>query len=301
MITTNKSHWFSVALISILVIVYLGLIYCTWNVCRASYTLPVRHLEYDSIFADTDSQHLERLRSIDSMSGYDSVMAAILAEQKIILKRQDDLINDIRQETNNNIDKTNALISFWVGIMALFGVFIPIVLQFRLNHDSKAESKRQMEDFKNSCRLELDELKNEIENRRQNIERLRYINELNALCLGADHRMFSEVGERTDIERALWAYSTDALANWIETVFSEDSKDNEETRFQLIECMIHILATFNMLRGYGSSRHRDIMQTENSVRKLIAMITEQKYPNWKSLGETMRDLVRELREMDLTR
>ena len=65
--------------------------------------------------------------------------------------------------------------------------------------------------------------------------------------------------------------------------------------------MIHILATFNMLRGYGSSRHRDIMQTENSVRKLIAMITEQKYPNWKSLGETMRDLVRELREMDLTR
>ena len=46
--------------------------------------------------------------------------------QKLLIMRQDQLIDDVRQETNNIINKMNGWLGFWMGVMAILGVFVPI-------------------------------------------------------------------------------------------------------------------------------------------------------------------------------
>lgn len=53
-----------------------------------------------------------------------------IINQSNLIKRQDELINDIRQETNNNLDKMSTWLSFWIAIMALLGTLLPIALSF---------------------------------------------------------------------------------------------------------------------------------------------------------------------------
>lgn len=69
--------------------------------------------------------------------------------QKILIARQDRMADDLRQETNNMINKVNGWLSFWMGIMAILGVFIPIALQFKLyreTRDSDQSLKKQHEE-----------------------------------------------------------------------------------------------------------------------------------------------------------
>ena len=42
---------------------------------------------------------------------------------------------DIRQETNNIIDKQNGWFSFWLGILAIVGALIPFFFQLKLKSD----------------------------------------------------------------------------------------------------------------------------------------------------------------------
>ncbi len=60
----------------------------------------------------------------------DSVNNKILQNQEIISDRQADLINDIRQETNNNLDKHSAWLAFWITVLGFIGVACPIAYQF---------------------------------------------------------------------------------------------------------------------------------------------------------------------------
>lgn len=68
--------------------------------------------------------------------------------QKEIIRRQDILTDDLRQETNNVINKVNGWLAFWMGIMAILGVFVPIALQFKLyreTRDREEEGKTKLE------------------------------------------------------------------------------------------------------------------------------------------------------------
>lgn len=55
-------------------------------------------------------------------------------------KTNDNLISDIRQETNNIINKINGWLGFWLGIIALVAGIIPVILQWRNLDDLKKES-----------------------------------------------------------------------------------------------------------------------------------------------------------------
>ena len=53
---------------------------------------------------------------------------------------------DLRQETNNVIDKQNMWFSFWMGVLALVGALIPAVTQLKLSN----EQKREIEELRKS-------------------------------------------------------------------------------------------------------------------------------------------------------
>lgn len=77
--------------------------------------------------------------------------------QKQLLIRQNQLVDDIRQETNNIINKMNGWLGFWMGVMAILGVFVPIALQFKLYRESRDQDAK----LRQECQKELDHIREE--------------------------------------------------------------------------------------------------------------------------------------------
>lgn len=62
-------------------------------------------------------------------------------------ERQSEYFADLRQESNNIINKFNAWLGFWIAILTIFGGIIPIVIQYILHHKSKTEVEKMFEDL----------------------------------------------------------------------------------------------------------------------------------------------------------
>lgn len=76
----------------------------------------------------------------------------IMETQKLILARQEMLVNDYRQETNNLINKMNGWLGFWIGILALLGVVIPLAWQIRVTREAREQESR-LQKLEDDCRI----------------------------------------------------------------------------------------------------------------------------------------------------
>jgi hypothetical protein len=100
--------------------------------------LQVELLHKDLRNGDGAIQSQTWLKPIDQRR-IDSVFQIVKENQNVIVRKQDDLIDSIRQETNNNLDKLNLWLTFWIGVISFFGVVFPIVSQIFLYKSYKDE------------------------------------------------------------------------------------------------------------------------------------------------------------------
>lgn len=92
----------------------------------------------------------------------------IQESQKLLYLRQDQLTDEIRQETNNMINKMNGWLGFWMGVMAILGVFVPIALQLKLYRENRDNDAKLRQEYKD----ELKRLRQETENYKTECERV---------------------------------------------------------------------------------------------------------------------------------
>lgn len=75
-------------------------------------------------------------------------------------------INDVRQETNNIINKINGWLSFWLAILALIGGVLPVVIGWKQEQDNT----KKFEDLKNDLANTKEASKNDIKDRLDEIK-----------------------------------------------------------------------------------------------------------------------------------
>lgn len=151
--------WLHVFSIFFTVIIFIS---CGWMFCET-----VRFDPSNSEYTEAWIKHRNEIRHY--WYGVDSVgmakpltkgdMLRILKSQELVLNRQDVLVDDVRQETNNIINKMNGWLGFWIGIVALVGVFVPVALQFKLYRESKEKEKELSDKITNA----LDSFKTDLE------------------------------------------------------------------------------------------------------------------------------------------
>ena len=102
-----------------------------------------------------------------------SEVLKIRESQKLLFKHQEQLTDDIRQETNNIINKMNGWLGFWMGVMAILGVFVPIALQFKLyreNRDNDARLRQEYQKELNRLRKQTIHSENKLETAQRTIQ-----------------------------------------------------------------------------------------------------------------------------------
>ena len=60
--------------------------------------------------------------------------------------------DDLRQETNNVIDKQNGWLSFWIAILALVGALLPLLIQMNSQQDQRHKFEEEKKDIRSTLR-----------------------------------------------------------------------------------------------------------------------------------------------------
>lgn len=140
----------------------------------------------------------------DSIENSPGLMHKVLRNQKAIIEQQKELILDIRQETNNNIDKITLWLSFWIGIIALFGVCAPAIAEYRF----RIVNERELNDVKNEANAYIDNIKAYISSSEKKLKQmddklaeLKLHEYINTLSLSWENNIIDKLpGSRKELE-----------------------------------------------------------------------------------------------------
>lgn len=220
----------------------------------------------------------------------------IYIDQDRIISQQEVLLNDVRQETNNFINKANGLISIWIGIFALFGILLPIVWQFRL----RKEYKQAEEDLNKKIDRSLKKVTDEIEKAKREKEKAELNNLTRVLEVCNDYRMIPNhtATLHAPIQNYFWYQVLKISGRIIEESFDDENHLISEKKEELLETL---LLLFSIVRNYNigpsPNRKREYDQAIDRLRKEIYKLccnTTLSNPNY--LNE-LKDLLNNLSEL----
>lgn len=246
---------------------------------------------------NTNNQNDTTLISLQgSVRKINNSLQQIYIDQDRIISQQEVLLNDVRQETNNFINKANGLISIWIGIFALFGILLPIIWQFRL----RKEYKQAEEDLNNKIDKSLENATDEIEKAKREKEKAELNNLTRVLEVCNDYRMIPNhtATLHAPIQNYFWYQVLKISGRIIEESFDDENHLISEKKEELLETL---LLLFSIVRNYniGPSPHRkrEYDQAIDRLRKEIyELCSNTTLSNTNYLNE-LKDLLNNLSEL----
>lgn len=247
-------------------IVFAGIItllFCIFSVLWTNYD-NYNHIPQKS--AETYQDELKRIsKSLNEETDWeslkdtqrDSVIKVVRTSQLLLLHQQENLINDFRQEMNNNINKVNTWLAFAVGLLSVLGVFVPLVLQYRiqnqeeekfrlLDNQVKNDISNKIADYVSQTKETQETLENKVNDKINNInkltakldiqeEKLQKIIELSTLTahfyafhLGVENNLLQQHPNREDLFRRIWNKSLEAFSNICEACKGNKVSENSQ-------------------------------------------------------------------------
>lgn len=181
-------------------------------------------------------------------------------------------LNDLRQETNNIIDKQNGWLSFWIGILAIVGALIPAMSHFieRKKIDSKLEEvERKNERMKDELNSEIEELTKQ----RKEIENTKFVSKISAITYTL-MECSESIWHINDLDRN--NYCQDLLDNLSKTTVSffntiNNCKKLDPYHTSVKMVLLQLLAAYNACKPLTTRKHK-LKQLDNLTNDISAIL-----------------------------
>lgn len=129
-------------------------------------------------------------------------------------------LNDLRQETNNVIEKQNGWFSFWLGILALVGALLPVIIQIKVQDNQSHVFKSELEAAIQDVEREKQAIRSELELVKQGVEREK--EKIQLECKKS----------KMDLEQEKQSYASE-----LETIKEEIGKEKENVNQEIDNCV----------------------------------------------------------------
>lgn len=134
----KKRGWITIAILGgVFYLILLGMCISQMSQFNKTTTRSIPEIKSIPVRLYVSWQVTDTVVDSAMMIKFDSAIAAINDWNK---SRDEMIINgldDLRQETNNVLDKQNGWFSFWLAILALVGALLPFIIQLKVQHDEK--------------------------------------------------------------------------------------------------------------------------------------------------------------------
>lgn len=213
--------------------------------------------------------------------------------QKVLIIRQDKLADDLRQESNNLINKVNGWLGFWIGIMALLGVFIPIALQFKLyreSRDTDQKIEKDVEKIIQKFKRDFDKLRfktiaeiTRLDNHKTEIEKslsakMDEFNHVKSMAIARSFQSIAECPEinvnnnRDNLLKDNWKEMIDIFGKYVDDYCKKDS--NFASPYSLSLILLQIISTLSIIRTLNPRRSRQVKKLKDLAYELVKEFNE---------------------------
>lgn len=150
-------------------------------------------------------------------------------------------LNDLRQETNNVINKQNGWLSFWLAMLALVGGLFPLAFQLRTQHKLDTEMK-------------------EIEKRRNQLESSMLFSDISKLSFtlmscGADRGIISSI-DRKSLFNELFDVICEKTSNFLNLIKTDNVLSVTEKRTYLMMVLSQLHSVYSICASLTFNQYK---------------------------------------------
>ena len=273
-------------------------------ICRDFKTDPKQEVVYPQF------EELDEYLNDESHLTKREVLKLIIQNQKALNNDHDDIMADARQNTNDAIEKMTAELNFWVAIIAILGVLIPIALTFKSGQENKtlvtdyiSQSSKANKEYKQSLNYQVSQwevkvnenikeyecLKKDISNLERELKIEMNLNSISSVR----HARLLEIN--SDLRRVYHNFVSDSVVEYI-SHFEEALRDSKklrdnELRWKLIKMTLQLYEVIRnlSLSHSGHTRPRYLNRAEDAIRDLLGNLMVS-VVNVREVGTRFRDV-----------
>lgn len=192
-----------------------------------------------------------------------------------------DALSDLRQESNNIINKWNAWFGFWISLLALLMGIVPLFIQFRIAD----RNKKRFEKERDFLRTELETVKNKLQKEvgeqldkmKSGLIRTEVVNEINAIDIGKNNKLLKDSEDRILLLSFLLKDLRNKLNNFISANKALD-KGVDNKYPDLLVVLIEMQNVVIKLLPYFQSKNksRKFQELQDKLQTLILKIAKDR-------------------------
>lgn len=247
-------------------LILLGM--CVWQVCHAVDPTK-RELSRNPLPKEIQItlQVTDSIQGVETEAKMDSLIRSI---QKSNNYSEDEILNglnDLRQETNNIIDKQNGWFSFWLAILALIGALLPFFIQLKLQQGERQRVDAQIE--------ELAKLEKEQKNAKWYAE----ISKLSFTLINChDNKWSRDNIDRDDFWNDMLSDLCKTTNKFVDSVLScEDLHDENYFYLKIILVQLHAVYTEYIPVYSQKYKSRQLLELTHEIAGILGKMTNNSY------------------------
>lgn len=236
---------------------------------------------HPSVTINIDSVHVTYPVELDSL------VLCLSEIDRLYKEYYNDALNDLRQESNNNINKWSAWLGFWISILALLMGLLPIAIQFKLSNRSEKRLEREFKRLEEQFHKKEEELELRLSRkskivdynlRKQELGRLKskVVNVINAIDLSKNNKLLTDSQERELLLRALLVDLRKQLCEFVKENKKVNVCKKEDKYNDLLIVLIEIHGVVTKLIPHFQSKmsSRRIYHLQSDLQELILEIAK---------------------------
>lgn len=135
--------------------------------------------------------------------GLDSLLNGLEVIDRKYKEYYSDALSDLRQESNNIINKWNAWFGFWISLLALLMGIVPLIIQFRIADRNKKRFEKERDYLRAELEKEKSKLQKEVGEQlnkmKSGLIRTEVVNEINAIDIGKNNKLLKDSERRIEL------------------------------------------------------------------------------------------------------
>ncbi len=280
-------HGFSILIIAIVMFVLLFAVTSVFMRNIAAEEKEISRYEViDSInrIITTDFDVLLKKESLSSKEQEEAVKST-LRHVLYIENRQENVLNDLRQESNNVINKVNGWLGFWIAILAIFTGILPIIIQHVI-------FRRQQ--------IELNLLIKEIEKKActNHVQLL-----ASSVCLQYELGIVSDNVKKSTLINLIIADMTSSMNELVNIAENEThilSRDNETAVLNALFQYCRVVDMLILIERSEGREYRKYFKLRESLKQLIENIVDHENCPRKKVWAEFLDILPRLSTLSYT-
>lgn len=297
-----KNIYVIIALSYILMMIFCALVFSGCIMNKEPQTIHNPTIQFVLSESNDTINHLSK-QQMDELKCY---IDSIYAKQN---SHYENALNDLRQESNNIINKWNGWFSFWIALLALLAGVIPLLVQMKVAHDNQEQLKNKFKELEsqkelNEKRLEkfiestnynvkqtLKDFNDKYEDIRDGYDRFKLADIMNSFSVGWDNKLFTDCKERTILLESVLTHLKKLFNEYIVSL-KNNSEYNETQSIYLIELLILLHGILKRIYPLYTKNYksRKVAQLISDIQDFITKISNKEIVHKKEIKRTLEDI-----------